>query len=81
MAQPVSFEGQNVVYTHPDCSDLPVCQRATLLGTEPATEVISAWQLTPEELAAVNESGGIVFLGVIGGQPPVWITGINPINS
>jgi hypothetical protein len=30
----------------------------------------SAWEPTPEELAALNE-GGSVILRVVGGQPPV----------
>ena len=81
MALPVDFEGRNLIYTHPDCYDLPVHVQQTVLDSKPVMEVVSAWQLSPDELRRVIESGGIVFLRVIGGQPPVEVTGINPIKA
>lgn len=80
MARPVDFEGRTHVYTHPNCYDLPVAIQSTTLGNEPTQEVISAWQLTDEEMQAVRDNGGIVFLRIIGGQPPVEVSGINPIR-
>ncbi len=81
MARPVDFEGRTHVYTHGDCYDLPVAIQAVKLGDTDTKEVISAWQLSPEELANMRANGGIVFLRVVGGQPPVEVTGINPITG
>ena len=80
MATPVDFEGRTVIYTHPDCYDLPVAVQKTTLGGEETIDVISAWQLSKEEMQAVRENGGIVFLRIVGGQPPVEVTGFNPIR-
>lgn len=33
---------------------------------------ISVWKPTPEDLVRLNAGGGVV-LGVLGGQPPVWL--------
>lgn len=81
MARPVQFEGQDPApYTHPDCYNLPVRVQPTMLGKTETVEVISAWQLSDEEMAQVKANGGVVFLRVIGGQPPVEVTGFSPIK-
>jgi hypothetical protein len=44
-------------------------------------EVISKWQLTPEELAEIARTG-VVWLYIIGdGHPPVYVTGTSPFAS
>jgi hypothetical protein len=73
MANAVTFEGQNVVYTHPDCFDLPTCQQPTVLDNQPTIEVISAWQFTEREKAEFDRTGTI-YLRVVGRQPPVSIS-------
>jgi hypothetical protein len=41
--------------------------------------VISKWQLTPEELADVVASGGMIWFNCWGRtHPPIWITGTSP---
>jgi hypothetical protein len=52
------------------CSTLPILDVPGLGGTN---LMYSAWQPTPEELAALN-AGSSVLLRVIGtGHPPVWV--------
>lgn len=79
-ADPVPFEGQNVVYTHPECYDLPVHQTEVMLNGQPSIVVTSAWQLQAEQMNTTRANGGIVFLRVVGGQPVVHVTTINPLN-
>lgn len=78
-ATAVPFEGQNTVYTHPDCYDLAVFRERVTYNGKATIRVTSAWQLSPEWLAELERNGGIVFLRVVGGQPPVEVAGINPI--
>jgi hypothetical protein len=80
MANPVAFQGQNVVYTHPDCFDLPVCRQTTMLGNEPTIEVISAWQFTEAEKEEFGRTG-TVYLRIIGGQPPVSVGAFNYVSK
>lgn len=80
MARPVDFEGRTNIYTHPECYDLPVAIQKSKLGEQETIDVVSAWQLTPEEMKQVRANGGIVFLRIIGGQPPVEVTGFNPLH-
>lgn len=70
---PHHFIGQHRVLEAPkgydhkaqgECIGLPVRFDA---GT-----VISVWKPSEEDLARLNAGGGIV-LGVLGGQPPVWL--------
>lgn len=82
-------------YVHPDCLDLPtaeisnrekevipvqfVAEFQTKLGEQETVDVVSAWQMHPAELQHCIETGGVVYLRVVGGQPPVSITGYNPL--
>lgn len=54
----VAFEGVNVVYKggHPDVADLPVFTNGR--------HVVSAWELSPEEVAEVVRTGR-VYLAVL----------------
>ncbi|WP_257556432.1 hypothetical protein [Sphingobium sp. CFD-2] len=41
--------------------------------------LISKWQLSEEELAAVVASGGVIWFGCWGDtHPPMWISGADP---
>lgn len=43
--------------------------------------VISKWQLTPEELAEVNGSGGVLWFSALGHtHPPVALSGTDPFD-
>lgn len=82
MARAVDFEGRTNIYGHPDCYNLPVAIQDTVLDGQQTVEIISAWQITTDEMEVIKANGGIIFLRVIGGaQPPVEVTGFNPINS
>lgn len=72
MASPVSFPGENVVFTAEGCDDLP-----TLCMEE---RITSCWELSPEELEEVKKTGK-VWLVVFGKQqPPVSVNGIRPFK-
>jgi hypothetical protein len=62
MAEAVQFAGANTIYRAPegreDVSDLHVFRNQQA--------IVSAWKLTPEELAEVNRTG-TVFLSVLSG--------------
>lgn len=71
MANPVGFEGANMVFTAPDtmkpreCSDLEVFKQDNL--------IVSCWRLSKEEIAKINETG-VVWLSIIGASlPPVKV--------
>lgn len=45
------------------------------------SNVLSKWQLSPEELAAVVASGGVLWFNAWGEtHPPIWISGIDPFD-
>lgn len=73
MANPVGFEGANVVFQAPrgvpqeECGDLPVFRDSD--------QIISCWRLTADEIEEVKRTG-VVWLSVIGsGTPPVKVSG------
>ncbi|AKD55047.1 hypothetical protein [Spirosoma radiotolerans] len=80
-ADPVEFEGQNAVYTHEACYDLPTHRAETVINGRSTFTVTSAWQLNREGREEVRKNGGIIFLRVVGGQPVVEVFGINPIEG
>jgi hypothetical protein len=72
MASPVEFVGCNTMLGAPRgeehrVSGLPCFRNGQV--------VVSCWQFSPEELAAIAADGGRVYLSVWGGttQPPVFI--------
>jgi hypothetical protein len=58
--------------TEEECGNLPV--------HFDGKDCISCWKLTPEELEEVAKTG-VIWLYVMGGQPPVSITGIKPFEE
>jgi hypothetical protein len=84
MAKGVVFDQANVVLHAPTPEDaaagtvydLHVHRYRDLDGQE---NVLSKWQLTPEELEEVNRTGGAIWFNCWGGtHPPIWISGIDP---
>lgn len=79
---PVSFEGQNKIYTRPEnwsddqCMDLPVFQGWSAIdekGTMMPT-ITSCWRLSKEDLEEINRTGQI-WLTITGcGMPPVELS-------
>ena len=70
--QPLNFDGANVVFgaKQPEYIPLPAEYRGGKSG-----EILTCWELTPEELKRVQETGKI-WLGVLTfGQPlqPVYL--------
>ena len=77
MANPVDFEGANDVLLAPpamgdDCKDLPIFR------TQSA--VISAWQLSPEEVQRVRQTGTIWIYAVGSTHPPLIVSGEALVN-
>lgn len=69
MAQGIDFEGSNAVFAAPpmrdDVASLPVFRNGAC--------IISCWQLSDEERAAISKSG-MVFVSILAdGMPPVFI--------
>lgn len=64
--QPLNFEGANIVYgaKQPEYIPLPAEYRGGKSG-----EILTCWELTPEELQRIQETGKI-WVGVLTfGQP------------
>ncbi|NSY10818.1 hypothetical protein G6L14_02155 [Agrobacterium vitis] len=79
MAQPVKFDGANMVLRAPAGQEETVFDLYTF--TNGACSV-SCWELSAEELAEVNRTGR-VFLSVFSGrsQPPVFIGNEEAVRS
>lgn len=84
MAEGVPFAEANTVLRAPTPEDaaagavydLHVHRYRDLDGQQ---HVLSKWQLTAEELAEVNRTGGAIWFSCWGGtHPPMWITGHDP---
>lgn len=70
--KPIKTETTNAIYTLEGCNDLPVTKYTNEANLE--TGVESCWELTPEEIKKVQETGKI-FLYIQGERiPPVLLT-------
>ena len=80
MAHPGEFEGMNTMLTAPAGREEEV---GTLACFRNGQVIVSCWQLTPEELQAVIDSGGKVFLSIWGGrtQPPCYVASEESVLS
>lgn len=77
---PVEFEGCNAHFGPPSdleesqCATIHAFQTVVSCGScEGAALVVTAWKPTPDELAQLN-AGNPVFLSVLGGLPPHFLT-------
>lgn len=75
-----TFPEANCAFSAPDdlnekqCMTIPAFAGQVESGScDGARQVIVAWQPTPEELTALN-AGAPVFLAVLGGLPPHYLT-------
>ena len=70
--KPVRTETTNAVYTLEGCNDLPVTKYINVDNHEEGVE--SVWELTPEEIEQVQQTGKVYLY--IQGQvvPPVLLT-------
>jgi hypothetical protein len=83
--QGVKFPEQTTVFGKPagwkdeDCYGLPVAQTVyTNSDGKNVACLISCWELMPEELAEIQQSGKI-YLSITGkGMPPVSLSAVNP---
>lgn len=74
--KPIQTDETNVVFKADGCGDLPAVRAYDEDGVN---YIISAWEVSPEELKKISETG-IVYLSVIGGNiPPVFLTADNPV--
>ena len=74
--KPIETKDTNVIYTLTGCGDLPAVAAHDQHGTN---YVISAWEISPEELERVKETG-IIYLSIVGtGVPPLLLTVDNPM--
>lgn len=84
MALGLPFDEANLVLRAPTLEDAAAdtvydlhVHRYRDLDGQP--HVLSKWQLTPDELAEVNRTGGVVWFSCWGStHPPMWISGSNP---
>lgn len=68
--KPVHTETVNTIFTAEGCFDLP----ATVMQSPGDAQVVeTCWELSPEELAVVQQTGK-VYLSIVGGQPPVCLS-------
>lgn len=84
MAEPIIFTESNSVLKAPEGQedmvlDLPILHHIIDIGKEGepflVAQVVSCWQLTPEEIQEVNNNGGKIYLGALGAtHPPVSIS-------
>jgi len=84
MAVGIPFDEANLVLTAPSDAeegsvyDLHVHRYVDETGN---ANVLSKWQLSAEELAAVVASGGVVWFNAWGQtHPPIWISGVDPFD-
>ncbi|MUO30799.1 MULTISPECIES: hypothetical protein [Rhizobium/Agrobacterium group] len=79
MAQPVKFDGANMVLRAPAGQEETVSDLYTYTNGHCS---VSCWQLTADELAEVNRTGRL-FLSVFFGrsQPPVFIRDEEAVRS
>lgn len=75
---PVNFPKSNTVFIAEGCDSLPACRRHN--DQFNVDEVISCWELSNEDCVKIlkqikAEKRPVIYLSVIGGQPPVsiWI--------
>ena len=74
--KPIETKDTNVVFTLEGCGDLPAVAAHDESGTN---YVITAWEISPEELERLKETG-IIYLSIVGmGVPPVLLTVDNPM--
>lgn len=70
--KPISTDTTNAVYTLEGCNDLPVTKYMNVDNHEEGVE--SCWELTPDEIKQVQETGKI-YLYIQGNVvPPVLLT-------
>ena len=70
--KPIATETCNAVYTLEGCNDLPVTKYLNANNQEEGVE--SCWQLTPDEIKTIQDTGRI-YLYIQGDTvPPVLLT-------
>ena len=74
--KPIETKDTNIIFTLEGCGDLPAIAAHDENGTN---YIISAWEISPEELKKAKETG-IIYLSAVGTQiPPVLLTVDIPI--
>ena len=69
--KPIETKDTNVVFTLEGCGDLPAIAAHDENGLN---YVITAWEITPEELEKAKETG-IIYLSIVGTNvPPLLLT-------
>lgn len=74
--KPIETKETNVVFTLKGCGDLPAVAAHDEDGVN---YVITAWEISPEELDRIRETG-VIWLSVVGTQvPPLALLADNPM--
>lgn len=80
--EPVNFEGVNIVYgaNQPEYKPLPAERRVPQKTDRFFGEILTCWELTPEEIKRVQETGKIWLSVLTFGQPlqPVLMSAEKP---
>lgn len=76
--KPIETPETNAVFKLEGCGDLPAAKAHDPESGQ--SYVISAWEISPEELKILNETG-ILYLSIMGNSvPPVALSVENPIE-
>lgn len=76
--KPIKTADTNTTFVAEGCGDLPAVKAHDENGVN---YIISAWEISPEELKKLQETG-IIYLSVIGQTlPPVFLTADNPVEE
>ncbi|MGL4631537.1 MAG: hypothetical protein ACRCVT_10060 [Leadbetterella sp.] len=81
--RPVEFDQANIVFNKPEgmtdeeCAPCPAWNGQDWQGNP---LIVTCWQLSPEELKQINETGQM-WLGILSnGLPPHWMSTVNPFQ-
>lgn len=93
MANAIRFPQATTAYKAPGCVDLwtkderielqELKRSVNALSEIPEVmaeqkNIVSCWQLTPDELDELQRNGGKVYLHLVGMQPPCFVTSFDP---
>jgi hypothetical protein len=73
----IKFKEQNITFTKPE--GLTDEQCGSLPAYRGDGEIVSCWELNAEEIKALQDNGGRIWLGICSSvQPPVYLTVTSP---
>jgi len=74
MPNAIHFEGADGAHVHEDCFDLPRMIQDVPFGETKLPQITSCWQFSAEELETLRTNGGVVYISLLGLQPPLTVS-------